>query len=114
MFKVDETKCTGCGICLNVCPVRAISMSDGKAQIEKEKCENCGVCVSACPADAIYSDSDIDAKIQRNDPSGQGQTLPGSGITDGMGRGLGRGMGRGLGKGPRDGRGNGRGGGGRR
>ncbi|MEJ2355094.1 MAG: 4Fe-4S binding protein [candidate division WOR-3 bacterium] len=43
MFKVDETKCTGCGICLNVCPVRAISMSDGKAQIEKEKCEKCGV-----------------------------------------------------------------------
>jgi NAD-dependent dihydropyrimidine dehydrogenase PreA subunit len=114
MFKVDETKCTGCGICLNVCPVRAISTIDGKAQIEKEKCINCGVCVSACPVGAIYSDSDSDARIRQNFPPGQGQPFPGFGAGGGMGRDLGRGMGRGLGRGPRDGRGGGRGGGGRR
>ncbi len=114
MFKVDETKCTGCGICLNVCPVEAISMIDGKAQIDKEKCTNCGVCASACPINAIYSDSDSDARIQQNFPPGQGRAFPGSGAAGGMGRGLGKGMGRGLGRGPRDGRGGSRGGGGRR
>ncbi|MBN1695060.1 4Fe-4S binding protein [candidate division WOR-3 bacterium] len=114
MFKVNREKCTGCGICLNACPVRAISMSDGKAQIEKEKCENCGVCVSVCPAGAIYSDSDTEARIRRKFSSSQVPTSPGTGAGGGMGRGLGRGMGRGLGRGPRDGRGGGRGGGGRR
>jgi NAD-dependent dihydropyrimidine dehydrogenase PreA subunit len=114
MFKVDETKCTGCGICLNVCPVKAISMIEGKAQIDKGKCTNCGVCASACPAGAIYSDSDSDARIQQNFPPGQGRAFPGSGTGGGMGRGLGKGMGRGLGRGPRDGRGGGRGGGGKR
>jgi Fe-S-cluster-containing hydrogenase component 2 len=114
MFKVEKNKCTGCGVCLNICPVKAISMIDGKAQIDEEKCTDCGVCASVCPAGVIYSDSNPDARIQQNFPSGQGRTLPGSGITGNMGRGLGRGKGRGLGRGPRDGRGGGRGGGGRR
>lgn len=114
MFKIDETKCTGCGICVNSCPVNAISMVDGKAQIDEENCTNCGVCVSACPAGAIYSDTDFDARIRQNFPPGQETTLPGPSAGGGTGRGLGRGKGRGSGRGPRDGRGGGRGGGGRR
>jgi Fe-S-cluster-containing hydrogenase component 2 len=51
--KVNEELCTGCGACVEVCPVEAISLSNGKAQIEGDKCVDCGVCVGECPTDAI-------------------------------------------------------------
>jgi Fe-S-cluster-containing hydrogenase component 2 len=51
--KVNEELCTGCGACVEVCPVDAISLSADKAQIDGEKCVDCGVCVGECPTDAI-------------------------------------------------------------
>lgn len=50
---VDKEKCIGCGICEGVCPVTAISMVDGKAEINPEICIKCGACESACPVNAI-------------------------------------------------------------
>ncbi len=109
MFKVNKEKCTGCGICVNACPVGAISMVDGKARIDNDKCTDCGNCVQVCPLNAIYSDADYNEKPQRSFPPGQSQGFP----LPRSGRGLDKGKGRGLGRGPRDGRGGGRGGGGR-
>lgn len=51
--KVNEELCTGCGACVEACPVEAISLSADKAQIDGEKCVDCGVCVGECPTDAI-------------------------------------------------------------
>ncbi|MFW5690576.1 MAG: 4Fe-4S binding protein [Planctomycetota bacterium] len=31
--KVNEELCTGCGACVEVCPVEAISLGDGKAPV---------------------------------------------------------------------------------
>jgi len=53
MVEVIEDKCTGCGSCVNVCPVGAISLVKGKAVIDQSKCIGCLACVSACPNDAI-------------------------------------------------------------
>ncbi|PLV60049.1 monomeric [FeFe] hydrogenase [Thermotoga sp. KOL6] len=39
--------------CENVCPRRAISIVDNRAQIDYSKCVNCGLCASACPYQAI-------------------------------------------------------------
>ncbi|MGV9103846.1 MAG: DUF362 domain-containing protein [Promethearchaeia archaeon] len=50
---VDPPKCVGCGICAENCPAGAISIVDGKAQIEYSRCKNCGVCISICPQNAI-------------------------------------------------------------
>lgn len=108
MFQVEKEKCTGCGICIKVCPVEAISMSNDKAKIDSVKCTDCGKCVAVCPTQAIYSDKE--EKLQYSSDTGSGL---GKGMGEGMGRGMGKGLGRGLGKGPRDGRGQGRGGGGR-
>lgn len=51
---IDQDKCIGCGTCVQLCPVNAISFNkDGKAQIDKEKCIKCGTCEVACPVSAI-------------------------------------------------------------
>ena len=50
---IDETACTGCGACVEVCPPRALVMKQEKALLEEEFCEECGFCVPECPADAI-------------------------------------------------------------
>jgi ferredoxin len=53
--KVDKEKCAGCEVCVGVCPVEAISMVDGAAQVG-DACIDCGACVGECPAEAISLD----------------------------------------------------------
>ncbi len=51
---VDKNICIGCGTCVSICPVEAISFGeDGKAQIDKTKCIRCGACQASCPVEAI-------------------------------------------------------------
>ncbi|MGI6605349.1 MAG: DUF362 domain-containing protein [bacterium] len=54
-MKVGET-CVGCGSCVDYCPVGAISLVDGQAQIDQDECVECGVCLraQACPVEALY------------------------------------------------------------
>ena len=51
--KVNTVICIGCGACIDVCPMDAIEMVNGKASIVEEKCKNCRVCKSVCPMEAI-------------------------------------------------------------
>lgn len=41
-------KCTGCGICAQVCPQNAVSIKDGKAITDNERCNGCGTCTIHC------------------------------------------------------------------
>ena len=50
---VDKDKCAGCETCVGECPVEAIKMVDGKADVDGDKCIECGACTSACPCEAI-------------------------------------------------------------
>ena len=51
---VDKEKCTGCGICIDTCDQKAITVDDNDiAKIDKEKCTGCGDCVKECPSEAI-------------------------------------------------------------
>jgi len=45
--------CDGCGACVPVCPVNAISMQDNKARVDPFQCTGCGACVPVCPQEAI-------------------------------------------------------------
>ena len=49
MMYVDETRCTGCGECVEVCPTDAMRLAN---------CTECEVCLGACPEGAILSVSE--------------------------------------------------------
>lgn len=54
IIKIDEDKCTGCGICADACHEGAIGMVDGKAKLLREDyCDGLGDCLPACPVNAI-------------------------------------------------------------
>jgi len=53
-LKLDEKKCTGCGMCLEVCPHAVLAKADGKVAIDfRDACMECGACARNCPNEAI-------------------------------------------------------------
>ena len=53
-FQVTNA-CQGCLAhpCVSVCPMKAISIVNGRSHIDKEKCVKCGRCKESCPYGAI-------------------------------------------------------------
>jgi ferredoxin len=51
----DAAKCCGCGECISVCPVGAISAAD-PSQVHPERCIRCCACVKFCPTGAKAMD----------------------------------------------------------
>lgn len=51
--KVNPDICTGCGICVDSCPVESIKLINDVAIIDTATCSNCGACVNDCPNEAI-------------------------------------------------------------
>jgi len=48
---VDEGICSGCGICVEVCPYEAREMDShrGVSIVHEALCQGCGACIAACP-----------------------------------------------------------------
>lgn len=53
MAYVIGNDCVSCGSCEGQCPVGAISMGDGKFEIDANTCISCGSCAGVCPVGAI-------------------------------------------------------------
>jgi heterodisulfide reductase subunit A len=51
--KVARNLCTGCNMCVDVCPYDAIALEDGKAVVNEVLCEGCGTCSATCLRAAI-------------------------------------------------------------
>ena len=58
MMQVSEPLCTGCGVCVELCPSAAIHLQRGIAVIDQAKCSKCEVCLEACPQGAIFGVSE--------------------------------------------------------
>jgi NAD-dependent dihydropyrimidine dehydrogenase PreA subunit len=52
--EIDQEKCTGCGICADICPMEAIKVNN-VAEIDASACADCGSCIEVCPNEAIIS-----------------------------------------------------------
>ena len=53
-LEYDVKKCTGCGMCVVVCPHRIFQMRGKKAELTaKDKCIECGACSKNCAFGAI-------------------------------------------------------------
>ncbi len=64
---VDKDVCTGCGACVEECPVGIIFMSDNAAEINMDNCIHCGTCHEVCPEDAVRHDSEkIPDRVEEN------------------------------------------------
>ncbi len=52
--EVNARKCSGCGLCVTVCPYNARWMDEERkvAVVEEALCQGCGVCVALCPNSA--------------------------------------------------------------
>ena len=55
MVYVDEKRCSGCGLCVDVCSVGAITLEDHVATINQSLCSECEACAGACPEGAILT-----------------------------------------------------------
>ncbi len=51
--EVIEEKCTGCGVCADVCEFKAIAVVKKKVLIFPELCHSCGACTLFCPEAAF-------------------------------------------------------------
>jgi heterodisulfide reductase subunit A len=51
--KVINNLCTGCGMCVAVCPYDALALKEGKAVVNEVLCEGCGTCTATCLRSAI-------------------------------------------------------------
>ena len=68
--EIEGESCNGCGKCVNVCPVEAMSLISAnnphlpkmkRARLDEDLCLGCGLCVRSCPKDSIH----LQARPQR-------------------------------------------------
>ena len=53
LLQIKREVCTGCGLCLQVCPFGALSLDSENIVVVNEACTGCGACVPECPVSAL-------------------------------------------------------------
>ena len=53
-MRIAHSKCTGCLACVDVCPLKCITVTNDEEgfvhpKVDSEKCQNCGLCDRVCP-----------------------------------------------------------------
>jgi heterodisulfide reductase subunit A len=67
-FLSEGTLCDSCGRCVEICPEKAIVLSNGRASINEIVCNGCGACIPECPREALdqhgLSEEQLTAQIR--------------------------------------------------
>ena len=45
----ETHNCSGCGLCVGICPVNCLNVYNGFGKIDEDKCIRCGLCYFVCP-----------------------------------------------------------------
>ena len=53
MAMINENNCNQCGLCIETCPVHAITKINGKTVLDTSRCIGCGACRNVCKFNAI-------------------------------------------------------------
>jgi ferredoxin len=57
---ISKEACTGCGMCVTVCPRNVLVINNKKASVaDKDACLECGACKMNCAFDAVTVDSGV-------------------------------------------------------
>jgi dihydroorotate dehydrogenase len=51
--EIDQEKCTGCGVCMDIGHCYAITLENEKAKIMVDDCTGCSTCTDVCPVGAV-------------------------------------------------------------
>lgn len=86
IIKIDESKCTGCGLCIVNCAEGSLEIRNGKAVLVKESlCDGLGACLGHCPEGALtieerdadsFSEEDVEERLAGLNGSKQPQSDP--------------------------------------
>lgn len=60
VINFTRAECRNCYKCVRNCPVKAIRIKEGQAEIVLERCITCGTCLIKCPQNAKTVKSDMD------------------------------------------------------
>lgn len=58
-----DEKCIGCGVCVKICPQKAIC-AENPCQTDEERCIACGTCIKACPTGARNYHSELYEQVR--------------------------------------------------
>jgi len=50
---INKELCTGCGVCIDICPYKALELRNNKAEYVLEDCFSCGHCQAVCSVSAV-------------------------------------------------------------
>ena len=64
MARKISDACVACGACESTCPVGAISMGDGKFEIDEATCIDCGAC--GAPTCRAFAEDVVRGTAKRN------------------------------------------------
>lgn len=60
VINFSKTNCQNCYACVRACPVQAIKINKGQAEIMETRCIACGQCLKVCPKNAKKVKSELD------------------------------------------------------